>query len=77
MEIIIYGTENCPWCKKAKDFFNSKGIKFTEKDVGSDSKSAEEMIKKSGQKGVPVIDAGGTVIVGFDEDKLKEILGIE
>ncbi|MFH1802622.1 MAG: glutaredoxin family protein [archaeon] len=77
MKIIVYGTEQCPWCKRAKDFLSSRGINFTEKDVGADLKAAEEMVKKSGQTGVPVIDANGTIMVGFDEDRLKEILRIK
>lgn len=77
MTVIIYSTESCPWCKKAKEFLEEHNVKFTEKNVGEDVDAAEEMIRKSGQKGVPVIEAEGTVIVGFDENKLKEILKIK
>lgn len=52
-------------------------VKFTNKNVGEDQKAAQEMIKKSGQQGVPVIDVGGEIIVGFDESKLRKLLKIE
>jgi len=61
----------------AKTFFKANGISFTEHDVASDITKRKEMIDKTGQMGVPVIDAGGEVIVGFDEVKLKSVLGIK
>ena len=74
MNVTIYTTESCPWCKKVKEFFREHKIKFTEKDVGRDGKAAKEMIQKSKQRGVPVIDVGGEIVVGFDEGKLRRIL---
>ena len=76
MKVIVYGTENCSWCKKAREFLKKHKVKFIEKDIGSDTIAREEMVKKSGQQGVPVIDVEGFVITGFDEEKLKKILGI-
>ena len=67
----IYTTKTCIWCKKAKEFFKENNIRFTEKDVGSDMMAANEMIEKSGQMSVPVIDINGKIIIGFD--KLKEL----
>jgi len=72
--VIIYTTTACVWCKKAKEFFKENNIKFTEKDVGSDMMAANEMIEKSGQMSVPVIDIDGKIVVGFD--KLKELSSI-
>lgn len=77
MSVVIYSTKQCPWCIRAKSFFEKNKIKFTEKDVGEDSEAAKEMITKSGQRGVPVIEAKGKIIIGFDENKLKEILEIK
>jgi len=74
MKVIIYGTESCPWCHKAREFMKDHKVKFTNKNVGEDQKAAQEMIKKSGQQGVPVIDVDGEIIVGFDENKLRELL---
>ncbi|MBI2004429.1 glutathione S-transferase N-terminal domain-containing protein [Candidatus Pacearchaeota archaeon] len=77
MAVKIYTTPTCPWCKKTKEFFKENKIKFKEIDVASDKKAAKEMIEKSGQMGVPVIDVDGTLIVGFDESKLKKALKLK
>lgn len=76
MEVKIYSTSQCPWCHKAKEFFKSHNIKFKDFNVGEDEEAAIEMVKKSGQQGVPVIDIDGKIIVGFDEEKIKEALGM-
>lgn len=77
MKITIYGTDSCPWCHKAREFMKEHKIKFVDKNVGEDQKAAKEMIEKSGQQGVPVIDVDGEIIVGFDEDRLKSLLKIK
>ena len=74
-EIKVYGTPTCPWCTKAKTFLKDKGIKFTDVDVSKDRDAAEEMMEKSGQMGVPVLDINGTVIVGFDQGAIEQALG--
>ena len=73
-KVVIFSTEFCPWCRKTKEFFKEHKIKYKEYDVGKDAKKAEEMIKKSGQQGVPVIDIDGEIVVGFDEEKLRRLL---
>lgn len=75
MSIEIYSTPICAYCKLAKQFFNKNGYAYTEYDVASDPEKRKELIEKSGQMGVPVIVIDGTVVVGFDEDKLRAILG--
>jgi len=75
-KVKVYSTPTCPWCKKAKDFLAENKIEFENIDVSSDQKASEEMVEKSGQMGVPVIDIDGTVIVGFDQEKIKEALKI-
>jgi len=77
MNVTVFSTKSCPWCKKLKEFLDENKIKYTAKDVGTDTKAGEEMIKKSGQQGVPVTDIDGTIIIGFDEAKLKEKLEIK
>ena len=77
MAVKIYSTPTCPWCHKAKDFFKANKVAFTDIDVSKDKKAAEEMVKISGQTGVPVIDANGKILVGFDEGKLKSALGLK
>ena len=74
MVITLYSTSSCPWCHKARDFLKSKNIKFKDINVGENQKAAKEMIKKSGQQGVPVIDVNGQIIVGFDEPAIRKAL---
>jgi glutaredoxin 3 len=76
MIIKVYSTPTCPWCIKTKDFLRRNNVKFEDIDVSRDARAAHEMVKKSGQMGVPVVDAGGKIIIGFDEDKLKRTIGI-
>lgn len=72
MSVKIYTTNTCHWCKIAKDYFKSKEIEYEEYDVGVDSEKAEEMVSKSGQRSVPVIDIDGTIIVGFDKEAIEQ-----
>lgn len=73
--IVIYSTPACGYCKMAKEYFVSKNIQYTEVDVSADRAKQEEMIAKTGQYGVPVIDIDGTIIIGFDKRKIDECLG--
>jgi len=75
-KVTIYSTPTCPFCIRAKQFLRDNNIQFEEIDVSSDQAKTQEMIEKSGQMGVPVIDIEGELIVGFDKDKIKEVLGI-
>ena len=77
MNITLFKTALCPWCHKTEEFFKKYKIKYKAIDVGKDHKGAQEMIKKSGQQGVPVIDIDGKIIVGYDELQLKKILKIK
>ena len=77
MKVRVYSTSTCPFCVDAKDFLKKHKIKFEEVDVNKDKKAAMEMIQKSGQNGVPVIEIGKEIITGFDEEKLKKALGIK
>lgn len=70
-KIKVYSTKQCFWCIKLKDFLKQKNIEFEEHDVSSDRAAAKEMIVKSGQKGVPVIDINGKIIVGFDKEAIE------
>ena len=73
-QVKVYSTKTCPWCHKLKDYLNEKKIKFEDIDVGEDKKAAEEMVKKSGQMGVPVTDINGKIIVGFDKEEIEKAL---
>lgn len=76
MKIIVYSTPTCPYCNMAKEFFKEHNIEFDDIDVSQDQKSAMEMVQKSGQMGVPVIDLGGEIIVGFDLPRIKKALNM-
>ena len=73
-KVTVYSTTTCPWCVKAKEFLKQNKIKFEDKDVSADDKARNEMIKKTGQMGVPVIDINGEIIIGFDVERIKEAL---
>lgn len=72
--ITIYSTPSCPFCVQAKEFMQSKGVTFEEKDVTKNPAWVQEMIQKSGQTGVPVIEVDGKIIIGFDRVRLTELL---
>ncbi|MFC1710759.1 glutaredoxin family protein [Nanoarchaeota archaeon] len=76
-EVTVYSTQACPWCVRAKEFLEENKVDFKSVDVGSDRDGAKEMIEKSGQTGVPVIDIGGEIIVGFNEPRLRELLKLK
>lgn len=74
--VKIYSTPSCPYCFTLKEFLKEHKIKFEEIDVSKDEKAVEEMIEKSGQLGVPVVDIDGKIVVGFDKEKISTILKI-
>lgn len=76
-KVTIYTTPTCVYCKGAKDFFAENNIEYKEVDVAQDEKAREDMVQKSGQLGVPVIDIDGKVVVGFDKSKLSELLSLK
>lgn len=72
--ITIYSTPTCHYCKLAKEYMTANNIPYAEHDVASDLEKRKEMVDKSGQMGVPVIDIGGTIMVGFDEAEFAEAI---
>jgi len=74
-KVIVYSTETCPYCKKVKDYLMLKGVDFEDIDVAANRKKLEEMIEKSGQMGVPVIDINGKIIVGFNQKEIDKKIG--
>ncbi|WP_163192934.1 glutaredoxin family protein [Clostridium thermarum] len=76
MSVKVYSTTTCPWCVKAKDYLKSKGIAYEDINVSLDSAAAKEMIEKSGQRGVPVLDINGNIVVGFDRPQIDKLLGL-
>lgn len=74
--VVVYSTATCPYCIRVKQFLNENNIAFENFDVSGDQQKAEEMIQKSGQMGVPVLDIDSEIIVGFDKEKIKQALGL-
>lgn len=74
VKVTVYSTPTCPHCKHAKEFLKEKHVEFEDVDVSADRDRAKEMVEKSGQMGVPVIDVDGKIIVGFDQNKLEELI---
>ena len=74
--VKVYSTPTCPYCIRVKQFLSDNNIAFENFDVAADQAKAEEMIQKSGQMGVPVLDIEGEIIVGFDKEKIKQVLGL-
>ena len=75
-KIIIYTTPICVYCKMAKTFFKEHNVVYEEKDVAIDAAARDEMISKSNQMGVPVIDVDGQIVVGFDKSHLSQLIGV-
>lgn len=75
--VKVYSTPTCPYCKMAKEYLSGKKIPYQDIDVSRDQKAAEEMVKLSGQMGVPVIVIDGQIVKGFDKKRIDSLLGIK
>jgi glutaredoxin 3 len=74
--VIIFTTPTCTFCNATKRYLRERGIKFREVDVSRDPAAARDMVRRSGQQGVPVIDIGGRIVVGFDRPKIDRLLNL-
>ena len=74
MEVKVYSTPTCPYCKQAKDYLSSKGVSYQNIDVSANQAAVDEMVKLSGQMGVPVVVIDGNVITGFDRAKIDALV---
>ena len=74
MEVIMYTTPTCGYCRQAKEYLKTRKVAFVEKNVAADDAAAQDMIRRSGQRGVPVLIIGGEVIVGFDRPRIDQAL---
>lgn len=74
-KVFVYSTPSCPYCHMAKDYFKNNGVEFVDYNVAEDQLKAQEMITKSGQMGVPVIDINGEIVVGYRPDVFQQLLG--
>ena len=76
-KVVMFSTPTCSFCNMAKSYFREKGIQFTDIDVSRDQAAARDMVRRSGQMGVPVIDIGGKIVVGFNRPQINTLLGIK
>lgn len=75
--VIVYSTPSCSWCTTLKNYLKSNNIRYTEIDVSRDQQAAEQMVRRSGQQGVPQTDIEGQIVVGFDKNRINNLLGIQ
>ncbi|NLX11396.1 MAG: NrdH-redoxin [Chloroflexi bacterium] len=74
--VIVFSTPSCPHCTHAKQYLRAKGIRFRDVDVSRDAVAARDMVRRSGQQGVPVIDIGGRIVVGFNRAEVDRLLDL-
>ncbi len=74
MTIKLYSTPTCPWCSMTRKYFDTRNVQYQDIDVTKDRNAVEEMVAKSGQRGVPVIDIDGSIIIGFDKERVDSLI---
>lgn len=77
MKVKVFSTVSCPYCVTLKEFLKEHNIEFEDIDVSQDKVALDEMVQKSGQMGVPVVDIDGKIIIGFDKGKISQLLNIK
>ncbi len=75
-KITVYTAPGCPYCVKVKNYLRELGLKFTEIDVSKSQKDAEKLVRRTGQTGVPVVEIGNQLVIGFDKAKIDKLLGV-
>lgn len=75
-QVTIYTTPTCSWCQAAKAYLSSRGITFEEVDVSVDVNKARQLVEKTGQYGVPVLDIDGEMVIGFDRPRIDALLNL-
>ncbi|MFO8034120.1 MAG: glutaredoxin family protein [Candidatus Bipolaricaulota bacterium] len=73
-EVIVYSTPVCPWCQVVKKHLDERSVDYREVDVSSDQQAAMEMVRKTGQQAVPVVEIDGEFVVGFDQGRIDQLL---
>ena len=72
--VVVFSTSSCPWCTRAKRYLKESGVRFNEVNIERDPKAAQDLVKKTGQRGVPVEKVGSKWIVGFDQPRIEKEL---
>jgi len=76
-QVTLYTTQSCPWCVRVKNYLRQHGVPFREVDVGRDPHAAMDLVRRTGQTGVPQLTINGTHVVGFDKTKIDRLLGLD
>jgi glutaredoxin-like YruB-family protein len=74
--VLVFTTPSCPWCVRAKQYLRQQNVKFREVDVSRDAAAARDLVRRTGQMGVPVVEIDGRPIVGFDKQQIDHLLGL-
>jgi glutaredoxin 3 len=75
-KVVLFSTSTCSWCRRAKRYFRERRVPFKEINLERDLKAAQDIVRKTGQTGVPVIKIGNRWIVGFDKERIEKELGL-
>ena len=73
-KVVLFSTSTCSWCRRAKRYFKEQGVAFKEINIERDQQAARDIVRKTGQTGVPVIKIGSSWIVGFDRERVEKEL---
>lgn len=74
--VLVFTTSSCPWCTKVKSYLRQRGVPFREVDIGRDAAAARDLVRRTGQTGVPVVEIDGKPVVGFDRRAIDRLLGL-
>lgn len=74
--VLVFTTPSCPWCTRAKSYLRERRVPFREVDVSRDAAAARDLVRRTGQMGVPVIEIDGRPVVGFDRPQIDRLLGL-
>lgn len=74
--VLVFTTPTCPWCTRVKQYLRQRNVKFREIDVSRDAAAARDLVRRTGQMGVPVVEIDGRPVVGFDKPKIDKLLGL-
>jgi len=74
--VIVYSSPTCVWCARAKTYLNNRGVPFRDVDVSRDVAAARNLVRRTGQMSVPVVEIDGRTIVGFDQARIDSALGL-
>ena len=75
-KVVVFSTPTCSWCRKLKSYLKENKIRFTNVDVSRDAKAAQDMVRKTGQQGVPQMWINNVPVIGFDKQKIDKLLEI-